>query len=77
LLGKVASRPFIDMTVKMMKQFGVIVEQPDASTYIIPQVINLDSILPTNNGRKNTPTQPNFWLKAMHLLHRILYLLRL
>ncbi|MEC9473604.1 MAG: 3-phosphoshikimate 1-carboxyvinyltransferase, partial [Actinomycetota bacterium] len=35
LSGKLVSRPYIEMTVKVMEDFGVDVEQPNESTYVV------------------------------------------
>ena len=35
--GELVSRPYIEMTLAVMKSFGVTVETPDAQTFVIPE----------------------------------------
>ena len=37
LTGTIVSRPYLDLTIKVMNDFGVVVEQPNESTYVIEQ----------------------------------------
>jgi 3-phosphoshikimate 1-carboxyvinyltransferase len=35
--GELISRPYIDLTLNLLAQFGVLIAQPDAQTFVIPQ----------------------------------------
>lgn len=37
VVGELISRPYIDITLELMRRFGVVVEQPDRQRYRIPQ----------------------------------------
>lgn len=59
--GKVVSQPYIDLTIAMMLQFGVVVKRIDAFTYLIPRGAYTNPPEYRVEGDASSATYPLAW----------------